>query len=71
MNCINLHANYISLHQSTIITIAFIIIIKYSSSYVLDIKQSLHHSKCIRRKKNTHFYNYFFLISTYEFVLES
>lgn len=51
MNCINLHANYISLHQSTIITIAFIIIIKYSSSYVLNIKQSLHCSKCIRKKK--------------------
>lgn len=39
MNCINLHANYISLPQSTIITITFIIITKYSSSYVLNIKQ--------------------------------
>lgn len=71
MNCINLHANYISLHQSTIITIAFIIITKYSLSYVLNIKQSLYYSKYIRRKKNTHFYNYFFLTSTYEFVLEN
>lgn len=51
MNCINLHANYISFHQSTIITIVFIIIIKYRSSYGLNIKQSLHCSKYIKKKK--------------------